>query len=706
MKRYLVLGLALCLLALAGASARGQDDDYVQIYSLIQEGDGLSASGSFDKALTKYHQAQVALERLHRAYPEWNPRIVNFRLGYLADQITGLTAKVRPAAPATAAVSNRPPVKATGAVPKGVAAAPGPAVSELHQQVASLKSQVHYLQGDKDLLQAKLKEALSAQPAAVDPREVARAQARVRQLEKENDLLKVTLAQAKAAKGSPPVPAAAPTPAPDNKALAQAQAALTEANRKLAEQTQRADRLAEEKKFLESKLIQLSPSPENGPALESTRKELAEATRQLAEQKALAAKLDSEKAALQARLDAAGGQSDALAALRAENALLKKQAAEARAAAEAASSKRSAGRDLAEARAQLAALQSERDVLRVEKDALANRLKEVMAWVGPGSFRMVTNTVVLTNTVVRSRTVVVTNTVVVPAANPETPQRLQALESERDALQAKLDAATREFNSRNNPASTGRVAELETQVAVLQRRVEVYETRRVPFSAEELAQLQKPAPRPAPPKAAAPTPAVPTPASAPAPSPSPQMLSLAREAQGYFAKHQYDKAEAAYVQVLRQDQTNVVALANLATIQLENNQLGAAQTNILQALRLAPKDAYGLSILGYLRYRQRQYDAALDALGQAAKLDPHNAQVQNYLGITLAEKGLRGPAEAAFRKAVELEPNYGDAHVNLAVIYLSQQPPAVELARWHYQRALSAGHAHEPYLDRQLEVGE
>jgi Flp pilus assembly protein TadD len=156
--------------------------------------------------------------------------------------------------------------------------------------------------------------------------------------------------------------------------------------------------------------------------------------------------------------------------------------------------------------------------------------------------------------------------------------------------------------------------------------------------------------------------------------------------------------------VLHRDQTNVVALANLATIQMENNRLEAAETNILQALLLAPDDAYSLSILGYLRYRQRQFDAALDALGRAAKFDPQNPQVQNYLGITLAEKGLRGPAETAFRKAIQIEPNYGDAHVNLALIYVGQQPPATELARWHYQRALSAGHTHEPYLEKALQI--
>src|SRR5260370_4865881 len=132
-------------------------------------------------------------------------------------------------------------------------------------------------------------------------------------------------------------------------------------------------------------------------------------------------------------------------------------------------------------------------------------------------------------------------------------------------------------------------------------------------------------------------------------------------------------------------------LTDLASIQIEASHLEAADTNIKQALTLAPDSAYALSVLGRLRLRQAKFDDALDALSRAAKLEPANAEVQNFLGLTLSEKGLRGPAETALRKAVELDPNYAVAHNNLAVVYVTGQPPAVELARWHYQHALAAG---------------
>ena len=74
------------------------------------------------------------------------------------------------------------------------------------------------------------------------------------------------------------------------------------------------------------------------------------------------------------------------------------------------------------------------------------------------------------------------------------------------------------------------------------------------------------------------------------------------------------------------------------------------------------------------------------------------------LALTLSEKGVRGPAEvAAFRKAIQYDPGYGDAHANLAFVYLTQKPPLVELARWHYKKALEAGHAHDPSMEKLLD---
>jgi len=107
--------------------------------------------------------------------------------------------------------------------------------------------------------------------------------------------------------------------------------------------------------------------------------------------------------------------------------------------------------------------------------------------------------------------------------------------------------------------------------------------------------------------------------------------------------------------------------------------------------------------LGQLKFRAKNYDEAFDALSRAAQINPQNPRIQNFLGLTLSEKGLRGPAETAFRKALQFDPGFAEAHINLAVVYISQEPPLVELARWHYQKALAAGHAPSPDLEKMLD---
>src|SRR5207237_8990362 len=118
----------------------------------------------------------------------------------------------------------------------------------LENQLSALKTQVRLLQNENMLLESKLKESFSAQPAATDPRELAKAQGKVQSLQKENELLKFTLTQEKAKPRTV-----------DTKAVEQTQQFLAEANRKLAEQIDKANKLALEKTALQNKLAGMGP---------------------------------------------------------------------------------------------------------------------------------------------------------------------------------------------------------------------------------------------------------------------------------------------------------------------------------------------------------------------------------------------------------------------------------------------------------------
>ena len=258
MKRLVALLILMLAAPLLSARAQqGPDDQYVIIYTLIQQADSLVSSGQPQQALVQYVQVQGELQKFQKNYPDWNPRIVSFRLNYLAEKIAEVTAKL-----SVVLQSGTPPPAppAPGAAPPASGAAPATSAADLEAQFGALHEQVQQLQADNTTLQAKLKEALGAQPAAIDPRELTRAREIIRSLMKENDLLKVSLAQGKTG-------TAMGVAGAELDALKLAELALAEANQKLAEQTARASKLALENQALQSRVQVLLASPETIQAL-------------------------------------------------------------------------------------------------------------------------------------------------------------------------------------------------------------------------------------------------------------------------------------------------------------------------------------------------------------------------------------------------------------------------------------------------------
>jgi hypothetical protein len=92
------LGL-FCLLLRAGDPV----DQYISVFNLIQRGDTLADTGQINPALAKYQAAQSALSSFQKSYPDWNTKIVTYRMNYLGEKIAALTQKASQAPAATAA---------------------------------------------------------------------------------------------------------------------------------------------------------------------------------------------------------------------------------------------------------------------------------------------------------------------------------------------------------------------------------------------------------------------------------------------------------------------------------------------------------------------------------------------------------------------------------------------------------------------------
>jgi len=202
MKFRKILACLAALLLLAAPSshpAASPQDDYLQIYVMINEGDKLDNSGQKSQAREKYENALNKLEKLKNENPEWEPTIVKYRIKYLNDKLSNLKsakdtsptpvekpatpaaekpATTTPPAPSAPAPAPTPSETLTPAIQKSEA--PAPAVtsddpSALRQKIIALtgdleSTRTELKQAKNDLEQAltekkQLKEKLSASPA-------------------------------------------------------------------------------------------------------------------------------------------------------------------------------------------------------------------------------------------------------------------------------------------------------------------------------------------------------------------------------------------------------------------------------------------------------------------------------------------------------------------------------------------------------------
>ncbi|MFN0066497.1 MAG: tetratricopeptide repeat protein [Limisphaerales bacterium] len=758
----------MLVLAVLPLLARAQADaEFIGIYNLIQEGETLERGGDTAGAYQRYLTARRDLDAFTRAHPAWNPTIVKFRRGFLDGRLGDLKARV-PVADRTAPLAPQPTADDRAADLALRAAQLADQLAESQRQAQQVERARAGLEAERETLKAKLREALAARPADVDPAAFQRAEERVTALLKENEVLKASLErqaadQAKAAE-----------------ALGQAAALekeLADARAKLKAQRAAADGLVLENDRLTARLRAGSQTNEVlllqtevgrlHRELETARAEAATAagrSRELGEAIA-SGRTDLERAAsasaaLNRELNELRGQfaeqADIAQRLRTDNENLARQLAaftarEAQAAAVATDADRE----------RIQALERERDQLRRElvlareelhareADRAGERATETARWQGrvetlearvqaleakPDPYTP--EELALFQEPARREVLPMAAAAVAPAAGAPAPKASEVIaasvaESLAGALPAEPEARTGgTFAVKPRPA-TGPAMASNTAVPVRREEAPVA----APTSSRpiQLAQATppteppattQPVPPPAPATNAQPAVASDPPTNAVAEPPRPSVESgtatnapprrrtlrdlppgagvLAAEAQRHFARRQLPEAEAKYQEILRLDERNVFTLANLAAIQIELGKLPDAEANLRRGLDVDPNDAFSLSLLGIVRFRQERYDDAFDLLSRAAAIDPENAETQNYLGITLSQKGQRAPAEAALRKAVRLSPTLPSAHYNLAVVYATQKPAFVELARFHYGRARRGGHPANPALEKIL----
>ena len=177
---------------------------------------------------------------------------------------------------------------------------------------------------------------------------------------------------------------------------------------------------------------------------------------------------------------------------------------------------------------------------------------------------------------------------------------------------------------------------------------------------------------------------------------------LAVEASSLAKQRRFTDAEKKYQQVVDAAPENHFALANLAVTQIQAGKLSAAQVALEKALSLKSDDIFASVNLANVYCRQGRFDDSIAILNRVIAADPKNAAAHNYLAIALGKKGDTAKAEESFRESLAIDPNYANAHFNLAVMYANAEPPSLQLAKKHYEKAKALGAEPDSVLERRL----
>lgn len=178
--------------------------------------------------------------------------------------------------------------------------------------------------------------------------------------------------------------------------------------------------------------------------------------------------------------------------------------------------------------------------------------------------------------------------------------------------------------------------------------------------------------------------------------------SLAQKAANAFAKQDWNTARSAYREMLEADPENALAWANLGAVEQQSGQLNAAAQCFEKSVRYNPQLPQSWLALGLIYSNKGDKYRAVSAFTRALHEDPTDPRAHNYLAITAKSLGWTDAAESELQRAIELNPDYGLAHFNLALMYLERKPPALELARRHYNKALALGVEKDDIVERKL----
>ena len=119
-------------------------------------------------------------------------------------------------------------------------------------------------------------------------------------------------------------------------------------------------------------------------------------------------------------------------------------------------------------------------------------------------------------------------------------------------------------------------------------------------------------------------------------------------------------------------------IKNISLIYISKGDNQQAVKYIQEARLENPDDLDLLFSEANVQLKLNNKQAFKDLMIEATKKDPGNPELQYNLGVITSESGDNKLAETYYRKAIEIDPEYADAYLNLAAVILQQEEPLVE----------------------------
>lgn len=135
-----------------------------------------------------------------------------------------------------------------------------------------------------------------------------------------------------------------------------------------------------------------------------------------------------------------------------------------------------------------------------------------------------------------------------------------------------------------------------------------------------------------------------------------------------------DEAKSWLNKALQSNPQNYRAWYQMGLLESKSNA-AAAQTDYEKAIAIQPNFPLGQRELGLLQFRRKNYVEAADHLARAAQLGLNEAPLYNLLGVSYSQTGQLQRAVVSYRKALQLDPNLAEAHLNLGFALQNLKQP-------------------------------